>query len=85
MKHSSNAQYLTLKFCFSCHKLQDYREKLRLKLICFVIKINPLDFSSIVVAVEIRIERTWNDELRDKASPTYRDLASLIENEVRNK
>lgn len=45
-------------------------------------KPNTEDYET-VVAVEIRIERTWNDELRDKASPTYRDLASLIENEAR--
>lgn len=32
--------------------------------------------------LRMRIERIWNDELKDETSPAYRELASVIENEV---
>ena len=36
----------------------------------------------LVLEVEIRIEKTWNEELKDETSTPYKELAFLLENEV---
>ncbi|PFX16669.1 Neurogenic locus notch-like protein 2 [Stylophora pistillata] len=36
-----------------------------------------------VISVEIRIEKTWNEDLRDESSTSYKELASIIEDEIR--
>lgn len=41
------------------------------------------DFFLPEISVKIHIERTWNEDLRDEGSTSYKELASIIEDEVR--
>ena len=35
-----------------------------------------------MITVEIRIESSWNEDLKDETSAAFKDLALVIENEV---
>ena len=38
----------------------------------------------LALAVEIRIEKTWHEDLKDKTSTAYKELAFMVENEVKS-
>ena len=43
---------------------------------------NEFKFFLLAITLEMRIESSWNEALKDETSAAFKDLALIIENEV---